>query len=282
MTGSADTSALLESAGPWPFVTWRLVAVPSGPPVEWRSRHHRKGLPHKPAPLPTVLTHAAWLPHLLNWWIGVIFALGALLFTLGSLFVLLPGLAAATPAQTANAVFFAGSIPFTTAAYLQLYQAANARVLEGDSEPETRQLFGWRPQDIGWLSCATQFAGTLFFNATTFDAMIPGLDWLQQDLGIWIPNALGSILFLVSGYLAFAEECHGYFAWRPGGLSWWVTFINLIGCVAFMASAVFAFVPREPFVFDAAEVSVSLTLVGALAFLVGSLLMLPETADPPA
>jgi hypothetical protein len=106
--------------------------------------------------------------------------------------------------------------------------------------------------------------------------MLPGLDWLQQDRAVWLPDFVGSILFLVSGYLAFIETCHAHWAWNPRSLSWWITFANLLGCVAFMISAVFAFVPQHSPTFDAAALSVAFTLVGAIGFLVGSLLMLPE------
>jgi hypothetical protein len=47
-----------------------------------------------------------------------------------------------------------------------------------------------------------------------------------------------------------------------------------------MISAVFAFVlPGLPNV-DAVTISVAFTLFGAVVFFVGSLLMLPETAEP--
>ncbi len=141
-------------------------------------------------------------------------------------------------------------------------------------------LFGWRPRDIGWLSCALQFLGTLLFNLNTFDAMLPGLDWLQQDLAIWAPDFAGSLLFLASGYLAFIETCHAHFAWRPHNISWWVTLANLLGCIAFMISAVFAFVPPQSPSFDTAAFATLFTLIGATGFLIGSLLMLPETALP--
>ena len=45
-----------------------------------------------------------------------------------------------------------------------------------------------------------------------------------------------------------------------------------------MLSAVLAFEPAQPFGFDAASLSVAFTLVGAAAFLIGSLLLLPESA----
>jgi hypothetical protein len=222
----------------------------------------------------------------MSWWIGVIFAFGASLFMLGSALSLAPSLARSWSLQTnaINAIFFAGSIPFTTAAYLQLFQAANAG---DDSRPRTPtsrhvQLLGWYPGEIGWLSCALQFVGTLLFNVNTFDAMQPNLSWMQRDLMIWIPDFAGSILFLLSGYLALAETCHAYWAWKPASLSWWVTLINFVGCAAFLVSALFAFVPPTSPGADAATISVAFTLLGALGFLVGSLLMLPEAAGPAA
>ena len=148
-----------------------------------------------------------------------------------------------------NAIFFVGSIPFTIAAYLQLFQAANAGGwVASDSRVSKRHTApGWRPNDIGWLSSAFQFAGTVLFNFNTFDAMLPSLNWIQQDLVIWVPNIVGSILFLTSGYLAFIEVCHAHWAWEFKSLSWWVVFTNLLGCVGFMVSAVFAMMGfREP------------------------------------
>jgi hypothetical protein len=221
------------------------------------------------------------MPWQLNWWIGVVFALGSTLFAVGSVLTLAPDLARtwSLDSVTINAIFFAGSIPFTTAAYLQLFQAANATDFANHDKPASprRTWFGWRPRDVGWLSSALQFAGTLLFNVSTFDAMLPGLNWLQQDRAVWLPDFLGSILFLVSGYLAFIETCHAHWAWNPRSLSWWITFANLLGCVAFMISAVFAFVPPQPPELDAAGISVTFTLLGAIGFLVGSMLMVPET-----
>lgn len=222
------------------------------------------------------------MPRQLNWWIGNIFALGSLLFAVASVLSLSPALAQTWSLDTAqiNAIFFAGSIPFTIAAYLQLFQAANAgEFLSDDSRAAQRpKLFGWRPRDIGWLSSALQFVGTILFNFNTFDAMIPSLTWFEEDLVIWAPNIIGSILFLASGYLAFIETCHAHWAWKPNSLSWWVVFTNLLGCVGFMISAGFAIFLPEPPNTEAVTVSVAFTLLGAIGFLVGSLLMLPETA----
>jgi hypothetical protein len=277
---------LIESKGPGPFTTRRIYRLADGSRFVWKSRRHRKRLPErKPgeeAPWSTVLLRSLWMPWHMSWWIGVVFAVGSSLFALGSLLCLEPSLARAWSFDTSeiNATFFTGSIPFTTAAYLQLFQDAN---VSDPSDPASHTShhpvwFGWHPRNIGWLSCALQFAGTLLFNLNTFDGMQPEMDWLQQDLKVWAPDLAGSVLFLASGYLAFAETCHRYWSWEPTSISWWVTFVNLMGCVAFMVSAVLAFVsPHSP---GPALSSVAFTLIGAICFLTGSLLMLPETAFP--
>ena len=126
-----------------------------------------------------------------------------------------------------NAIFFVGSIPFTIAAYLQLFQAANAGGwVASDSRVSKRHTApGWRPNDIGWLSSAFQFAGTVLFNFNTFDAMLPSLNWIQQDLVIWVPNIVGSILFLSSRLVTWrSSKCvthtgPGNSRVFPGGLS---------------------------------------------------------------
>jgi hypothetical protein len=275
---------LIQSIGPWPFTTQRIYQRLDHSRIVWRSRDHRKHLfaaeAGRSVRLGTVLRRCLWMPRQMNWWIGIIFAVGSFLFMVGSIFSLMPTL---TPTgllnpNATNPIFFAGSIPFTTAAYLQLFQAANADKRSEHRLPRSITLIGWYPDEIGWLSCALQFPGTLLFNVNTFDAMLPGLDWLQQDLDIWAPDFLGSVLFLVSGYLAFIETCHAHWAWKPSDLSWWITFVNLLGCIGFMVSALFALVlPHSPD-FDAIAISAAFTLIGAVGFLIGSLLMLPETA----
>ena len=99
----------------------------------WSSRHHRKGLRVRTASTQKRRVEkrlqCLWMPGQLNWWIGSIFALGSLLFAVGKCTELVTGAVRAAwslDSTEINAIFFAGSIPFTIAAYLQLYQAANA------------------------------------------------------------------------------------------------------------------------------------------------------------
>ncbi len=283
-----DRIPCLEAIGPWPFTTRRVYSWANGPRIVWHSRYHRKGLlryydEETTRRRPNLLS-CLWMPRELNWWIGVIFALGASLFALASVLTLSPALAHwwLLNSTAISAIYFAGSIPFTTAAYLQLYQAANAGDFpRADSAVSRRAYFGWKPHEIGWLSAALQFAGTILFNINTFDAMSPSPNWLGQDLAIWAPNLIGSILFLASGYLAFIETCHAYWAWNPGNISWDVVFANLFGCAGFMASAWFAVVSPQQSSIEAITLSVIFTLLGAIGFFVGALLMLPEAVLPP-
>lgn len=286
-TGEAGPAgcAVLNAGGLGPFVTRRIFLRKDGSRVVWHSRHHRKGLlaPELAALRrdETLLLRSLWMPQDLNWWIGVVFAIGSFLFGLGSVLWLLPAASARLGPNAINSVFFAGSIPFTTAAYLQLFQASNAGGISADGGERLRRpgrrFFGWEPFNIGWLSCALQFPGTLLFNVSTFAPLVAGTGWFGQDVWIWAPDFAGSVLFLASGYLAFGEVCHSFWRWEPCSLSWWVTFTNLLGCIAFMVSAIFAFVLPHPLRLNTAAISVVFTLVGALGFFAGSLLLLPES-----
>jgi hypothetical protein len=272
---------LIKAAGAWPFVTHRIYRHLDGALRVWHSRHHRKGLNLPQVgqryPVASVLARSLWQPQVLNWWIGLVFIIGASGFTLGSLLCLVPVWPKALGLSEieVNALFFAASIPFTTAAYLQLYQAANVGTAEASATQ--RKWFGWQPKDAGWLSCALQFVGTVMFNFNTFDALLSNLNREAELLLIWTPNVIGSILFLLSGYMAFIETCHRHWALKPTQISWWVTFINLLGCIAFMISACFAFVPDHAPSFDTVEISVAFTLIGAICFWLGSFLMWPES-----
>ncbi len=267
-----------DASGPWPFVTRRTILRPDGTRVLWQSRLHRKRLARLDgAPL---AAPATWIrrPRRLNWWIGIGFSVGAFLFALAAILALAPAFGIAS--NSINRTYFAGSIFFTAAAFAQLHQAANAPPPDGDeTRTQARAVFSWRPGDAGWLSCALQFAGTLAFNLSTWDATVPQLDRIEEDLAIWAPDFVGSVLFLVSGWLAFVETCHAHWAWRSQSLSWRITAINLLGCIAFMISAVFGYVPRPGAAFDPATLSTAFTCLGALGFLIGGILLLPEDAE---
>ncbi|KLU05223.1 putative NADH-Ubiquinone/plastoquinone [Rhodopirellula islandica] len=270
-----EPQSAVEASGAWPFVS-RRVRLIEGTRQVWNSRQHRKGT------VPRALSRVAGIfsAEHLNAWIGTVFAIGAACFVVASCGSLFPWMVeGSVVGEHLNAIYFAGSIPFTTAAGLQLFQAASASARLAPLGRDRLIGFGWYPRDIGWLSCALQFVGTVLFNFNTLDAMSPSLNWLQQDLVVWAPDWVGSVLFLASGYLAFIETCHAHWAFQPRSLTWWIVWINLLGCVGFMISACFAFVLPSGLSERAITVSTAWTLQGAVCFLIGALLTLFESPD---
>lgn len=282
-----ESPRCIEESGPWPFVTRRIFEWGDASTWIWSSRHHRKQLNYsrnEATQLPShALRQSIWLPKKLNWWIGLIFSIGSLLFLIACIFslILMGGLTEILDLSNTNRIFFCGSIFFTIAAYLQLYQSANPDSLWPTSSVQSRNYLGWRPTDIGWVSSAIQFIGTLLFNVNTFNAMSSDLTWLQQDVRVWLPDIIGSILFLGSGYLAFAETCHSHWNWNFKDLSWRIVFSNLIGCLAFMAAAATAFSTPEPTNLKLQLFSMAMTAIGAGGFFIGASMMLLESTSRP-
>jgi hypothetical protein len=213
-------------------------------------------------------------PRRLNAFVATLFMIGAAGFAVGSV----PAFASAV-GPTADAVtFFVSSIFFTTASFWQLVQSQSpATVATGTSRDDRRQrvrFLAWLPHDRGWLAAATQFPGTLFFNATTFRGIFTAASSSQYDQVVWRPDFFGSILFLASS--AFAILAVGRFlSWRPRDDGWRIAWLNMIGSIAFMASAIGAYViPRT-------DTAVDLTLadrgtfVGAVCFFIGAALAIP-------
>ncbi len=169
----------------------------------------------------------------------MLFAVGSACFATGSF----PSYATAVGVTPDNLTYFIGSIFFTLAALLQYDEATRAPTsLGGARQSGLGRLLVVQHHRIDWWACLIQFVGTLWFNRTTLSALVVGLGASSARHPVWRPDALGSVCFLVSSWLAWAEECHGAFAWRPSRLSWWITFLNLVGSVAFGVSAVASYV----------------------------------------
>lgn len=73
--------------------------------------------------------------------------------------------------------------------------------------------------------------------------------------------------------------CHGWAAWRPHSPAWWITLANLTGSIAFGVSAVAGYISPATGELRNAERSNLGTLVGAVCFLAGALLLLPERTE---
>ena len=255
-----------------PFTTHVRYRRPDGEFVEWSSRAHRK---HSSLSRARRAESVWWAPRRASWWIGVLFAFGSACFLVGPF----PGFVELVGSTADGIVFFVGSIFFTSAAILQFVETANAERGPGGATRQRLRLLTFEPRRIDWWSCAVQVAGTLFFNVSTFRALQAGLDRTEYNRLVWAPDAFGSICFLVSGYLAYLEVC-GKPACRPRRtLEWWIPAVNLLGCVAFGISALASYVvPSTGSALDLAGAN-AFTALGALCFLVGAVLLLPESAD---
>ena len=140
------------------------------------------------------------------------------------------------------------------------------------------KLLTFEPRRIDWWSAGVQLLGTLFFNATTFRALQTGIESPSYDRLVWRPDAFGSICFLVSGYLAYVEVSGPPLGRPRRTLESAIATVNLLGCLAFGVSAVASYVvPTTGEERNLAVVN-TFTALGALCFLIGAVLLLPEGA----
>lgn len=264
------------TSGPWPFVTEEKLRRPDGSELRWTSRSHRKRV------VTAVDGSTWWAPHARGWWIGVLFAVGALCFAIGSF----PPYALGVGERADDVTYFVGSIFFTSAALLQYLEAASAaRGLDGGGEGPPRwtwRVLTWAPWRIDWWSTTVQLVGTVLFNVSTLAAVQHGLDSTQLDRQVWMPDLWGSICFLVASSLAWAEAGHAWWSWRPRSSGWRIAAANMVGSIAFGVSAVAAYVVPESGDLVSEALANLGTFVGALCFLGGAVLLLPERVAGPA
>ncbi len=256
-----------------PFTTEVVWADPAGGRLRWSSRAHRKHASRLSRPRPG-REHALWAPHRVSWWIAVLFVAGSTCFLVAPL----PAFLDAVGARTDAVVFFVGSLLFTSAAALQWLETVNADRGPTAAHGGRLRVLSWEPHRIDWWSSGVQLAGTLFFNATTWRALSTAVDAPSYDQVVWRPDAFGSVCFLVSGYLAYVEVAGGWLRRVPRTLEGTLVAVNLAGCVAFGVSAVAAYVVPSTGDLVSVTVANAATSLGALAFLVGAVLLLPEGA----
>lgn len=194
------------------------------------------------------------------------FAIGSLLFAIGAC----PGYIGLVGETATNITFFAGSIFFTAAGFIQFRLTGRWRHGAWKSKVD------WDD----WWSAGVQFLGTLFFNVSTFAALFFDAGGAQYQERVWRPDALGSIAFLVSASLAIAATTHSDSLWDPDARNWWSTWLNFAGAVLFGASAIAAWVsPGTGSPLSAEWVNLG-TFGGAICFLVAALLVKPQKQSP--
>ena len=248
--------------------------TPDGTIVTWESRAHRKH------PLHAIgQRDATWFaPDAIAWWVGVLFMIGSACFALGAL----PGYVDLVGATTDNITYFVGSLFFTSAGFLQYWEVVNAPTTLDGTPPRRHRVFAWEPHRIDWWSSGIQLIGTLYFNVSTGFALVTALDAAQVNRVVWRPDAVGSVCFLVASALAWAEVSHGRLLRPLFSLSGWIAMLNLLGSVAFGVSAAAAKVVSGSGAPRNVELVNLGTFVGAICFLVGALLLLPERSEETA
>jgi hypothetical protein len=183
-------------------------------------------------------------------WMALFFATGSLCFLIGPF----PGYVDLVGPGADAVTFFVGSILFTAGGAVQTWLAFPERRTPGEGR-------------AAWWSAVVQSAGTLFFNATTFQAMHTSLTNSDYDRLVWRPDAFGSVCFLVSGVIAYR-----------GLQRDWQVVVNLLGCVFFGISAVAGYVvPDEGSMIDLAWANWN-TCLGAACFLACAVAGLLERA----
>jgi hypothetical protein len=184
-------------------------------------------------------------------WMAPAFAAGSTCFLIGPF----PGYLALVGPVADALTFFVGSLLFTAGGALQVRLAAAERGSAGTGR-------------AAWRTATIQFAGTVFFNITTFRALQTALSDPDYDRLVWRPDAFGSACFLISGLIAYAASPrHGLLPAR-GADGWWQPGVNLLGCIFFGIAAVAGYVvPTTGSMLDLAAANWT-TAAGAACFLV--------------
>jgi hypothetical protein len=181
---------------------------------------------------------------------GVFFAIGSLCFVVGPL----NSYADAVGGNADGLTFFIGSILFTLGGACQCLLA----VPERPDHPTG--VASWR---TAWI----QSVGTLLFNLMTFAALTIVITDHGYDTIVWVPNAIGSLCFLISGAIFYLFSPRRGLLPRTDHEGWWEAAVNLLGCVLFGISAVTGYVTGHPSAPVSTGITNWTTTLGAVCFL---------------
>ncbi len=217
----------------------------------------------------------------LTWWVSVLFMVGSACFVAGSVMSLY--FEDFFPLLSINLTFFIGSLFFTAAAYGQYLEAINSDITNEahlSAEKSKWLWWAWRPKNLGFMSSTSQLVGTFLFNINTFNCFYTGLTNLQQDVLIWIPNIMGSILFLVASFFAWLEIYHDNHVKAFRSVTWWIIWINILGSVLFQRSAFRSFVYLDSGELVNGTIALNATMYGAICFFIAAYLLIVEMHEP--
>jgi hypothetical protein len=207
----------------------------------------------------------------LNLMAAAAFVIGGSLFSLGALFAQV----GAGTTRTVDLTYLAGGFLFSLGGYASVLQANNAPTEideHGSLSSKRWHWWRWQPHQIGWLSAAVLFAGTLLFGVSLIAAFAQNLTARQSNGWIWFPDILGCLCFLASGHLALLEVCHGHIELRVGELGWWIVAVNQLGSILFFLAGIAAF--TRPATSQAINIGLvnGGTLAGSVCFVIAGAL----------
>ena len=215
-----------------------------------------------------------WAPGRADWQVAALFSIGATCFALGAL----PGYASLVGLTADDATYAIGSVFFTLAALLQFLISIG--VVRADERP--RSGAHWRTGAHPRSARVVVGHGAVRrHDPVQRQHLLRAEHPAQLRAGgptVWAPDVFGSIVFLVASALAYAGVRRPWLRWRPRDLDWSVTTLNMVGSIAFGISA-FAAKAVGP-TGDLRNVALMNlgTFVGALCFLAGAVLLIPDEA----
>lgn len=180
-----------------------------------------------------------------------------------------------------NITYFIGSLFFTSAAYGQYLEAINADITnESHLHSKKREWiwFAFRAHNLGYLSSLTQLIGTLLFNLNTFAGFYNYQHPITEDIIVWMPNLLGSILFLIASFFAWLEIYQDSDIKAFQTTSWWIVWSNNFGSLFFQISAIASFILINTQAINA-SLALQYTLFGGICFFIGALLLIVEIKE---
>lgn len=288
------------------FVTHLVYELPDGRAYHWESRRHRKGRggvvessgQKAPARPRQGFRWWGWEFNSLTWWIAIIFTLGSVMLIVGALGPLMPN-------RVVHAVTFSflGSLCFTIANYLSLLEIFNA---DRKVQPEVEQLdstspagsaaddmarrssrstgfrwWVWMPQELAFVATFIMFVGGLVFKLCYVFGVLKWLNWIEVDILINMPGLIGAMCFLVGSYLYIVEVVHKPWGAQFRNIAWWSAITCFLGSIGYAISGFYGFFGEGPIVIEQTWSNYAAVFAGAVFFFVSSYLMVPEALDHP-
>lgn len=233
-------------------------------------------------------------------WVGIMFLIGSIIFTIGSALSYVPSVANSYVLYQAliGWPFFVGSIFYTVGAYVRILEVLNAppvhpMLSDEDSvrlsvdilERRKIRFFGWEPWRWDFLGALIQQIGACLYNINCFVGngnKAFTLSFYETQFVLWLPDTLGSVCFVVSSYFFIVEYGHRWWTWDPRNLLYWTVLCNFMGAIGFLLNGAFgfgeyAFPSNSLYVYIGSDLPL---LFGCICFSLGGLFLILEQSLP--